>query len=421
MLSGRGVRVVGSALRRGRARARCRAIRSALAQAFASCAAAALMGAAVAAPASLSLTEAQQLAIERAPQIAAYDAAIAAARDLAASPAQLPEATRLSGIAPLPVEDADALSFGRDANPMRRIAATGELTSPEQLKALTERYAREADRATAEKTATSVEIARETALAWLECYYVEQMTRIAGEELKAAQNELDGAESMYWAGRLSQAEFYGARSMLVKLEDKSSELEHHVLAARIALKRWVGDAGDAPLAALPNIDRIRLRSKALEGDMSRHPEVTLLDRQEDLAASDVRLAQTNRQSEREIALLLARRDEARAARDEKLRAKVAETRIMIDGWQHARDRRNRYAKELVPLARERTLATLVAYRGGKASLTDVLATRRAESEAQMQSLEMEREAARTWARLEFTLPETLPAVPSGSSAQESAR
>ncbi len=392
-----------------------------LAQAFASCASAALMGAAVAAPASLSLTEAQRLAIERSPQMAVYDAAIAAARDLAVAPAQLPEATRQIGITPLPVEDADALSFGRNANPVRRIGVPRELTSPEQREALAERYAREADRAAAQKTATSVDVTRETALAWLECYYVEQMTRIAGEELKAAQDELEGAESMYWAGRLSQAEFYGARSMLVMLEDKSSGLEHRVRAARIALKRWVGDVGDAPLAALPNIDRIRLRSAALEGDLARHPEVALLERQEDLAASDVRLAQANRQSEREIALMRARRGEARAARDEKLRAKVAETRIMIDEWQHARDRRDRYANELVRLARERTLATLVAYRGGKASLTDVLAARRAESEAQVQSVEMEREAARIWARLDFALPETLPTAPSGSSRQESAR
>ena len=392
-----------------------------LAHAFASCASAALTGAAVAAPASLSLTEAQRLAIERSPQMAVYDAAIAAARDLAVAPAQLPEATRQIGITPLPIEDADALSFGRDANPVRRIGVPRELTSPEQREALAERYAREADRAAAQKTATRVDVTRETALAWLECYYVEQMTRIAGEELKAAQDELEGAESMYWAGRLSQAEFYGARSMLVMLEDKSSGLEHRVRAARIALKRWVGDVGDAPLAALPNIDRIRLRSAALEGDLARHPEVALLERQEDLAASDVRLAQANRQSEREIALMRARRGEARAARDEKLRAKVAETRIMIDEWQHARDRRDRYANELVRLARERTLATLVAYRGGKASLTDVLAARRAESEAQVQSVEMEREAARIWARLDFALPETLPTAPSGSSRQESAR
>jgi outer membrane protein TolC len=132
----------------------------------------------------------------------------------------------------------------------------------------------------------------------------------------------------------------------------------------------------------------------------------------------VRVAQADRESAPEIAAALARRDQARAAREEKLRAEVAQTRMMIEEWQHARDRRKRYANELVPLAHERTLATLVAYRGGKANLTDVLAARREESEAQMQSVEMEREAARMWARLDFTLPATSPSAAAGSSRTE---
>jgi hypothetical protein len=75
----------------------------------------------------------------------------------------------------------------------------------------------------------------------------------------------------------------------------------------------------------------------------------------------------------------------------------------------------------VPLARERTLATLVAYRGGKASLTDALASRRAETEAQMQSVEMEREVARTWTRINFALPDALPTASRAPSSEERAR
>ena len=208
--------------------------------------------------------------------------------------------------------------------------------------------------------------------------------------------------------------------MLVLFEDKSSELAHRGRAARIALKRWIGDAGDAPLAPLPNIDRIRLVPGGLEGDLARHPEVVRLEKQEELAAGDARIARDSGQSEREIAVALAKRNEARAARDEKLRAKVAETRIMIDEWQHARDRRDRYTREIVPLSHERTLATLVAYRGGKATLAEVLAARRAETEVQMQSVEIEREVARMWAQLNFALPETLPNPAPTASRKERA-
>jgi len=181
------------------------------------------------------------------------------------------------------------------------------------------------------------------------------------------------------------------------------------------------DIKKPPLAALPNIDRILLRSAALEGDLARHPEVALLAKQEDIAASDVRVAQADRRSPPEIAATLAKRDEARAAREEKLRTEVAEMRIRIDEWQHARDRRDRHARQLVPLARERTLATLVAYRGGKTTLTDVLAARRAETEARMQAVEMEREVARIWVRINFALPETLPTASRASSSEERAQ
>ena len=110
--------------------------------------------------------------------------------------------------------------------------------------------------------------------------------------------------------------------------------------------------------------------------------------------------------DREVAAALAKRDEARAAREEKLREEIAQARIMIDEWQHARDRRDRYTREIAPLARERTQATLAAYRGGKSSLADTLAARRAEIETELETVQAERDAARLWAKLNFMLPET---------------
>jgi outer membrane protein TolC len=313
-----------------------------LIQAFVSCATAVLAGVSVAAPTTLALSEAQRIAIERSPQIAAYDSTLRTARDA---------------------------------------------TVVEQ------------------KAAASVDIARETALAWLECHYVEQMTRVADDQRKFAEVEVEASERMYWAGRVSQAEFYGARSMLAMLEDKWSELTHRSRAARIALKRWVGDAGDAPLGTLPNIDRIRLTAAGLEGDLARDPDIMLLEKQAEAATGDVSIVQADRRSAPGIAVKIANPNDARAARDEKLRAKVAEMRVLIDAWQHARDRRIRYARDVLPLARERTLATVVAYRGAKATLPDVLAARRAEIEAQMQSVEVERDVARLWAQINFVLPQ----------------
>jgi outer membrane protein TolC len=78
---------------------------------------------------------------------------------------------------------------------------------------------------------------------------------------------------------------------------------------------------------------------------------------------------------------------------------------MIAEWQSDRDRRDRYMRDLVPLASERTQATAAAYRGAKSSLTDVLLARRNEIDVRMQVLQLEADAARLWAQLNFLYPE----------------
>ncbi|MFX8653125.1 TolC family protein, partial [Acinetobacter baumannii] len=57
--------------------------------------------------------------------------------------------------------------------------------------------------------------------------------------------------------------------------------------------------------------------------------------------------------------------------------------------------------ELIPLAIQRSQATLGAYRGGKASLTELLAARRNETDVRLQALELQAESARLWAQLNF--------------------
>jgi outer membrane protein TolC len=111
----------------------------------------------------------------------------------------------------------------------------------------------------------------------------------------------------------------------------------------------------------------------------------------------------NRQ-DRELAAKLALVEQAKAERDEMLREHIAETRSMLIAWQNGRERIARYTREALPLAAERSQAVLAAYRGGKASLADVLAARRGEVDLRLQALEVELETARLWAQLNFLFP-----------------
>ena len=113
--------------------------------------------------------------------------------------------------------------------------------------------------------------------------------------------------------------------------------------------------------------------------------------------------QTNRQ-DREVAAKLAMLEQARAEREDMLRAHAAEVRAMLLEWQNDRERLTRYTRELLPLATERTAATLASYRGAKAMLTDVLQARRGEIDVRLQALQLEADTARVWAQLNFLTP-----------------
>ena len=129
--------------------------------------------------------------------------------------------------------------------------------------------------------------------------------------------------------------------------------------------------------------------------------------------------QKNRQ-DRELAAKLAISEQARAEREEALRARIGEVRAMITEWENGRERIARYRRELIPLARERTKATFAAYQGGKANLTDMLLARLNEIDVRMQALQLEMESARPWAQLNFLFPEDVGASHTSVVPRESA-
>jgi outer membrane protein TolC len=388
----------------------------------------------------LTLEDAQRKAIERSRMLVAQESAITASREMAVSAAQLPDPVAKLGINNLPVNSEERFSLTRDFMTMRSVGVMQELTRAEKREARTERFQREAEKSVAEKSVTVAAIQRDTAIAWLGRYYAEAMTTVVFEQSRAAAAEIEAAEGTYRAGRGSLADLLSARAALVALDDRASELGRKARAAKIALARWLGDGAEAPLAGRPPIDAIRLDPTTLEADLNHHPELAVLARKEDVAAAEVRVAQANKKADwsvelmysqrgpafsnmisvnvsvplqwdrtnrqdREVASKLAMLDQARAEREDMLRAHVAELRAMIAEWENDRERSTRYERELLPLASERTEATVGAYRGAKASIADVLLARRNEIDVHMQALQLEMDTARLWAQLNFLLPE----------------
>ncbi len=388
---------------------------------------------------ALTLAQAQQRAIERSRQLAAQGHAADAARDMAVAAAQLPDPVLKAGVDNLPVSGADRYRIGADSMTMRRIGVMQELTSSDKRRWRAARFESEVARSLAAAEALSANIQRDTAIAWLDRYHLERMSAELARQAALSRDEITAAEAAYRGGRSGQAGLLEARATLLALEDRATEIGLQARNAAIMLARWTGEPVDAALDGSVDTGSIALAPTALEATLEHHPQVAVLTRQAEVAQAEAGLARANRmpdwsvevalqqrgpgypgmvsfgvsvplqwdrgrRQDRELSARLAMAGQAQAERDEALREHVAEVRSQLAAWQAGRERIARFEKEVLPLASARTEAALAAYRGGKASLAEVLAARRSESEQRLQALQLERDNARVWAQLTYILP-----------------
>lgn len=389
--------------------------------------------------APLTLAEAQRRAVERSRQLAAQDFSVAASRDMAVAAGQLPDPVLKVGIDNIPVTGRDRGSLNNDFMTMRRVGVMQEITGSDKRRLRADRFELEAQKTLAEKTMATAVIERDTALAWLDRYYADAMAAVVAEQGEQAKLEIQSAEGAYRAGRGNQADVLAAHSALATFDDRASEIRRRVRNANTMLARWIGNVSDLSLAGKPDTNTIRLDPATLDSDLAHHPEIAVLTKKIDVAETEAKLARANEKADwtvevafqqrsaafsnmvsvglsiplqwdrknrqdRELSSKLAMMEQAKAEREDMLRAHVAETRTMIDEWQTGRERYARYERELIPLANQRTLAAITAYRGGKATLVDVLAARRNDIDVRIQALQLATETDRLWAQLNFLFP-----------------
>lgn len=407
---------------------------------WAAAALAALMSLPAWAAEPLTLREAQALAAGRSQQLAANGASIAASRQMAVAAAQLPDPVLKLGIENLPINGPDRLSLSRDFMTMRRIGLMQEWPREEKRQLRAERFEREAIRTEAESQLNLANIQRDTALAWLERYYTQQVRELVLRQMQETRLQVQAVESGFGTGRSSQADVFAARAALALLDDRLSQVERQERNAALMLARWVGPDAERPSSGAPAWQTSFLEHGRLEEHIQNHPDLVMLRAEVEVAQTEAQLAQANKQADwsveagysqrgpafsnmvsigvsiplqwdpknrqdRELAAKLAMVDEARAKYEETLRSHDAEVRSLLNEWNNGKARVARYRDALIPLAGQRSEATLTAYRTGKTDLAAALAARRDEVDVRMQALTIEMETARAWAQLNFLIPD----------------
>jgi outer membrane protein TolC len=393
---------------------------------------------------SLTLDKALALAQLRSRLLAGQDAAAAAAREMALAAGQLPDPTLKAGVNNLPLDGADRFSLTRDFMTMRSVGVMQEFTRHDKRKARSARFEREAGVAEAGRAVALANLRRDTAVAWLDRHYQERMRELLQLQRAEAALQVEAADAAYRGGRGPQADVFASRSAVALIDDRILQMDIQVATASTKLARWVGPDAAATLAPPPDLAKTPLQSGDLETHVEHHPQVLLMASQEAVARAEADVARSNKQSDwsvelmvsqrgsaysnmvslnvsvplqwdqknrqdREVSARLALAEQIRAQRDELTREHVAEARSWLQQWQGSRGRLAQYDSSLIPLAAERTQASIAAYRGGSGALAAVLEARRMEIDLRMERLRLEMETAGLWAQLEYLIPARIPA------------
>lgn len=379
--------------------------------------------------APFTLDQAVELAVQRSELTRSARAGATSAAEMARAAGQLPDPMLTVGIDNLPATGGRRFSGSAEEMTMKRIGISQEWVSSEK------RTAREAVAAAAHRRESVMEhvaaadVRLQTALAYVDAYFSAEALRLTEQGERHAREELDVGKSRLSTVSGSSAEALALTGALGLAEDESAELRQQRAAATASLQRWIGmrpdELGAPPLSFVPPVEEF----------VSRHPEVVARQRDTEVARQEAAASRLNRKpnwsyevsygqragradlvsfgvsiplqvapaerQDRETAAKLAMAEKADAELAEARRAAAGEHAGLISDAQRLQERIERLQTTVLSPLRQRTEATLAAYRANQAGLVMVFEARHAELEAQRKLLKLRRELARTQTQLVF--------------------
>ena len=410
-------------------------------------------------PPLLTLEAALEAAQAQSATLKAQDATTRAAREMAVSAGRLPDPVLRLSVDNLPIEGPMRYSLTDDFMTMRSISLMQTFTGSEKRQARSVRYEHEADAASSMRSMQTARLRAQTARAWFDRYFQEQMLDLLQLQREEASRVSIAVESAYRGGRNSQADVLAAHAAVARIDDRLHEVRAEFSNAKALLHRWVGEAASKPLGIPPRIDSTRLAKHQLSHEIDQHPDIAVMNARERvaLAEADVAKQEKNadwswslmyskrgsqfgdmvslgvsiplqwdqaRKQNRELSARLERVEQVRLEREETRRGHLFEVQPLLANWRSNLTRLVDYDKTLITLETEQVHAMEAAFRGGKAPLSAVLEAQRMVTDIRLERLRIEKQTAAWWVELEFLIPEDLPTQippqsPSHQPAQES--
>lgn len=385
--------------------------------------------------ATLGFDDALTRALVETPALTASASRIAAARQDAIPAGALPDPQLTLGLTSVPIDGADRFSLDSDSMTMRMIGVMQDFPNPAKRAARDQVARGRIGLAEGRMRVVRQTVLEQTAQAWIRRYTAEmQLQHIAA--LYKENRLFDAAVRARLAGGSGTAsDVVLPREEAALIAEREDQLNARRMQAISAMRRWVADAADWPLAGAPPkwpIDRASLTHR-----LEHHPELALyshearvLDAETDLARAatrpDWRLGAVYQQrgsqfgnmagielgfdlpvfaSTRQDPLIAARvaeRNALDADYQALLRAHIAELDTDLAEYRRLDRALARQNEILLPLAEEKVALMQAAWRGGGGSLAELVGARRARIDAELKAIELAGARDEIAARLHFT-------------------
>ena len=384
--------------------------------------------------ATLTVFEAMHLAERNAPAIDARKSQITASEAMAESALALPDPKLKIGLDNWPITGADKFSTGRDFMTMRRVGIARDMPREEKRELRSQAHKLDARREEAMLEDARLALRRDTALSFVERHYAKAATGLIDELKSEARLAYDVLIGQVRAGRAQPIEAVSAQSQLRALDDRAAEFARLAARAGVQLVRLLGsDAAARPPAPWRIADaRVERAAYAADG----HPHLAAFAQAE--AQADNGIAQAKAQEKGdwgwevayqkrgaqftdmvsfgividlpafgekriapEVRARQAQKLSAEQRREDAERQHALEINLALADWDAANGRRAGFDDTLLPLAQDRIDQALAAYKGGAGKLADLLEARRQWLETRLAQLQLEQDAARAWAQLQY--------------------
>ena len=388
----------------------------------------------------LSLTEAVRLAEQESPAILARRAAAESAADAIAPAGALPDPQLVAGVDNLPVTTGDAFSLTNDFMTMRKIGVVQEFPREEKRQLRTERAQAVAAREQAILASAQLSVRESVARAWIARVTAERRLELLKTLDPRAQAQVAAATAALSSGRGSVADAIAAKAAQAMLADRISQAEREVAETRAEFARWLPDVGERPLGDAANWSELGVDPDSLVTQATHHRELLAYEAAEKIATTEVALARAEKKPDWSLEFDYAQRGprysnmislefrvglplfsgsrqdptiaskqaalaQIEAEREDARRMHAADLRKIIVVWRSARERVERYERELLPLADDRAEAALAAYRGGRVDLQASLTALDQVVEQRIAYTDLQNTLGQAWAALRFAFPE----------------